>query len=358
MPTNTIDLSVRHARPEPPNFNVAVVTGARGFIGSRLVAVLREVCRVPVVAFDMEGWPETPDDDGLVKVMGDARSFDDIDGVLNEAEDFIDIVPGGKDPRLAVFHLAAHSSNSPAMSRESMDLNAGVPARIYREISDRFGSIARFVFASSFGVYGQNPAGSFVVEGHDCYLRPMTNYGRSKLLAEHAIEVEQYGLLPDRRPSAVSLRLSNVIGCGGVSKGGLPITGPSGGVVRSLIEAVAGRRPLHIVQPLGGVGASLSPVRDFVHVDDVVRAMVFAAGRQFDDHKAINICTVIGTPIERLPQLAGIDYVRDLEYAPKYDALYSRGDNTKARLELDWIPRVSVAEAVREIVEAARPEAG
>lgn len=366
MPKYVIDLYARHRRSTPLDFDVAVVTGARGFIGSRLVAVLREVFLTPVVAFDLEGWPEMPEDEHFVKIRGSARELDDIDGALNEAEDLLyyeaeDLLDHmklyfkKKNPRLAVFHLAAFSSNNPRLTREQMDLNARVPSRIYTELCDRFPEPS-FIFASSFGVYGQSAAGSYVTEGHHCYLRPMTDYGRSKLLAENAIETESFAFSPGTRASAYLLRLSNVIGCGGVSKGGFPLSGPSGGVVRALYEACRDKKPLRIPVPVGGLLAATSPCRDFVHVDDVVRAMILAAEKRSDTVTTLNICSGLATPIERLPELAGIDYVRDLPYNAASDALYSRGSYTKASNEIDWNPRVNLGEAIAEIVEAASRE--
>jgi UDP-glucose 4-epimerase len=113
---------------------------------------------------------------------------------------------------------------------------------------------AALTFVSSGGaVYGDVPDGP-IAEGHTC--RPISPYGVSKLRAEQAIgaAAERYGL------AARILRISNVYGPRQDASNGQ-------GVIAAFLRAAqSGDRV-----PVFGGGRA---IRDFVHVEDVARAVV------------------------------------------------------------------------------------
>lgn len=88
-------------------------------------------------------------------------------------------------------------------------------------------------------------------------------------------------------------------------------------------------------------------VRDFVHVDDVVGAVLAAAARGVDG--PLNICTGVGTSMRELAEL----FCREAGYAPRFELVgdapagvaYRVGD--PARLHEIYRPRVSIEEGVR-----------
>jgi UDP-glucose 4-epimerase len=114
---------------------------------------------------------------------------------------------------------------------------------------------AGLTFLSSGGaVYGDADDGEQAVEGHVC--RPRSHYGWAKLEGESAVRRhrERYG-----NPAMV-LRIGNAYGPGQTAANGQ-------GVVAALLQAALQGEPVNLV----GDGSSM---RDYVYLDDVVRAVL------------------------------------------------------------------------------------
>jgi UDP-glucose 4-epimerase len=90
--------------------------------------------------------------------------------------------------------------------------------------------------------------------------------------------------------------------------------------------------------------------RDFVHVADVVEANLAASQR--GGAGAFNIGCGQETSVLELARLLGLE----VEYAPARDGEVQRSclDPSLARRELDWMPRVSLAEGLRSTLEWVR----
>jgi len=199
-----------------------VVTGAGGFIGRRLCADLRRRGRVTAI----------------VRRAGESGPWDEC-VVADITRD--DIPAGPFDGADAVFHLAgrahtiAERADDTAMyTRVNVDGTRRIVA------AARAGGVSRLVFASSVKAMGEDgDTGG-----------PTSAYGISKREAERTVL--------DSGIAATVLRLSLVYGPG--------VGGNLGGMLRAIR---AGRFP-----PPPRVGNR----RSMVHVDDVVRVAVAAAG--------------------------------------------------------------------------------
>ncbi|MDN3357864.1 NAD-dependent epimerase/dehydratase family protein [Actinomadura sp. DC4] len=212
-----------------------LVTGGSGFIGSRLVRALL--------------------DEGATVTVADHREFPD-PRVRTVAGDLTD--PTVRDAAVTgetevIVHLAAVTSVLRSMDdpvgthRMNVEVTAGL-----LELARRHGT-GRFLLASTNAVTGDVDARPI---GEDVPLRPLTPYGSTKAAAEMLLSgySASYGL------TGAALRFANVYGPGMAHKDSF---------VPRLMRAAAEGRGVQIY----GDGTQL---RDYVHVDDVVQAILLA----------------------------------------------------------------------------------
>jgi ADP-L-glycero-D-manno-heptose 6-epimerase len=219
---------------EPPK-NRVVVTGAAGFIGTRLVHRLADQA---VLAVDVRE-PENSTLDGGVEFRLGAVAEP---GVLD------DIRAWTPD---TIVHLAS-VTDSTIWDRDYMlDRNVGDFDRLI-ELAERLG--ARVVFASSAAVYGNGPVPMRETQEPS----PHNPYALSKLMMEQRAEqARQRGL------SLLALRFFNVYGPGEAHKQ------RSASMVFQIHRALTQGEAVRVFR-------DGNQRRDFIHVDDVVDGIVRA----------------------------------------------------------------------------------
>ena len=216
----------------------AIVTGGAGFIGSHVVdALLARGDEVTVVDDLSTGRREYLDPRARL-VEHDIREPFDIDADV-------------------VFHLAAQADVGTSVERPIFDAEVNVLGTL-NVLEAARGTGAAVVFTSTGGaIYGdvERPA------TEDAPLRPVSPYGMAKLAAEGYVAgwSRTHGL------ETAVLRLANVYGP-------RQSAALEGGVVAIFLERMADGRETTIF----GDGEQS---RDFVYVEDVVRALLAAAGR-------------------------------------------------------------------------------
>lgn len=231
---------------EPGSFpNTALVTGGAGFIGSTLVdELISRGCRVVVV-------------DDLSRGRRDQVSpmaiFEHLD-ITSSA--FVDCVARHRPD--VIFHQAAQIDVRRSMREPLLDTTINVVGTVNVLEAAVRAEVGRVVLASSGGaVYGDG-APLPTPESTSCH--PDSVYGAAKRCTEIYGELywRQHGLV------VVSLRYANVYG---------PRQDPHGeaGVVAIFSERLLRGEPTVI---FGDGGQT----RDYVFVDDVVRANILAAG--------------------------------------------------------------------------------
>ena len=285
----------------------AVVTGGAGFIGSHLVdALVARGDEVTVVDDLSTGRREHVNDAATLLVHDVREPF--------EAEADV------------VFHLAAQADVGTSMERPEFDAAVNVVGTVNVLEAARTAG-AHLVFTSTGGaIYGEveGPA------GEDAERRPVSAYGIAKLAAEAYLDgwnrIHGFG--------HVVLRLANVYGPRQSAE-------LEGGVVSIFMERLA-RGEETIVFGDG------EQTRDFVHVADVVAALLAgaeAAGGTF------NIGTGIETNVNELHRLCaqtlGVEAEPQRLAARRGDARRSVLDVTRAGRELGWRPQVPLAEGLR-----------
>jgi UDP-glucose 4-epimerase len=279
-----------------------LVTGGAGFIGSNIAAALTDDNDVRVLD-DLSGGRRENVPDGADLLVGDIRDDDALDAAMEGVD--------------LVFHEAAvvsvaRSTEAPLeTTRTNVDATVRVLERARRED-------ARVVFASSAAVYGP-PEYVPVDESHP--KEPTSPYGISKLAGDQYVRL--YASLYD--VPTVALRYFNAYGPGQPD-------GDYSGVIGTFVDQATAGEPITV----HGDGEQ---TRDFVHVDDVVRANLRAATTEHVG-EAFNVGTgdsvTIAMLATRIQELAGSDSpIRTVDPRPG-DIRHSCADTTDARDQLGF----------------------
>jgi UDP-glucose 4-epimerase len=293
-----------------------LVTGGAGFVGSHLAASLTDAAEVCVL--DDLSNSDADDVPAHAKLIeGDVRNR----ATVREAMDGVDVV----------FHEAAMVS-VPASVEAPMDCH-GVNGTATLQLLDvARQNDSRVVLASSAAIYG-HPESVPVTETDP--KRPTSPYGVEKLSNDEYARVyaEQYGL------ETVALRYFNIYGP--------RQTGQYSGVISVFLDQARAGDPITVE----GEG---DQTRDFVHVDDVVRANRLAATRG-EPGEAYNVGTGASVTIRELAatvrDVTGADVpIEHVDPRPN-DIQRSRADVSKAQRELGFEPTVSLRDGLARTVE-------
>ena len=257
-----------------------LVTGAAGFIGSRLVEGLNRIGIDDIVAVDN---------------LAHADKFRNL--VRCEIADYVDQaeLPSALESLSgaieAVFHQGACSDTMESDGRYMMENNYRYSARLLEWCQEEQ---VPFIYASSASVYGAGPEFS---EERRCE-RPLNVYGYSKFLFDQYVR----RMLPEATAQVAGLRYFNVYGPNEQHKGRMASV-----AFHAFNQfAAEGRVKLFVGSAGYGNGEQL---RDFVHVEDVVAVNlwllssgtsgIFNCGtgraQTFNDVAAAVINTVRGT---------------------------------------------------------------
>jgi UDP-glucose 4-epimerase len=292
-----------------------LVTGGAGFIGSHLASALAADNHVRVLDDFSTGRRENLPEDVTV-IEGDIRDKETVETAMDDVD--------------VVFHEAAMVSVPESIEQPvgCHELNGTATVDVF-DCARR--QDARVVFASSAAVYG-TPGEVPISE--DAPTDPNSPYGFEKHLGEQYAQfyTEQYGL------PTVPLRYFNVYGPRGLD-------GEYAGVIGTFVRQAQAGEPLTVE----GDGEQ---TRDFVHVDDVVRANLFAAttdavGRPFNvgTGRSITIkelaetvrnIAAINIPIKHVP-----GRVNDIEH--------SKADISRAHKLLGYEPTVSLRDGLERL---------
>ncbi|MDE2173415.1 MAG: SDR family NAD(P)-dependent oxidoreductase [Patescibacteria group bacterium] len=292
---------------------IAIVTGGAGFIGSHLAKTLLE-----------RGY-EVRVIDSLIagKHAGVPAQADFFETDIRDAGALPAIFSGAE----TVFHLAAlpRVEYSIQFPKETHETN--VTGTVNVLAAAREAGVARIIFASSSAIYGDQDRVPF---REDAAPDPLSPYALHKYIGEKYLVLfsKLYGL------RTASLRFFNVYGPG------IDPEGPYALVIGKFLKLTREGMPLTIT----GDGKQ---TRDFVHVRDVVRALIAAAEKDaIGKGEVINIGTGRGTSINELADFFG----GEREYLPsRIEPRSSCADISKAKNILGWEPDVRLADGIAEL---------
>ena len=309
----------------------AVVTGAGGFLGSRVVAeLLRRGAQVQALVRYQSNYSAGNLDVKHERVeitRVDVRDADSLVGQLDSAD--------------IVLHLAAnvsvpHSFDSP---QSHVSTNLAGTLNVLEEC--RRAAVGRVVFVSSSEVYGTAQTRK-ITESHP--LVAQSPYAASKIAAEKLCESywHAYGV-----PIVVA-RPFNLYG---------PQQSMRAVIPSIVAQALAGRT-LHL--------GRTDTIRDFNYVDDTSRALIDLGLAGGVDGQVFNIGTGRGVSIREVIDLVGdlldtrLDVQSDSAYIRPNTSEVERlcGDSTKLlRTIPDW-RRTSFEEGIARVVQGMRAHAG
>ncbi len=302
-----------------------LLTGGAGFIGSHVADQLVAAGTGVTVLDDLSSGRREQVPDGAEFVLGDIR-----------APAARSLVASGRFDTLV--HLAAQVDVRVSVDRPGFDADVNVAGLLNLLAGASAGGIRRVVFASSGGVvYG---AAERFPTPETAAKAPSSPYGVSKLASEHYLRV--LGALEGYEVAA--LRFANVFG---------PRQDPTGeaGVVAIFLGRLLAGKPLTVF----GDGRQ---TRDFVHVEDVARAVVLATTAPLEspgepDDIAVNIGTGVETSV--LDLVAALEEATGCRAEVRFEAerpgelRRNALDVTRAAAVLGWQPGRTLGQGLTDL---------
>jgi UDP-glucose 4-epimerase len=296
----------------------ALVTGGAGFIGRHLVRELL-LKGFDVQALDMVPRPKDfPTYNRLLYHRAD----------LNSNNSRLRGKPG-----TIIVHLAANTSLQESIQRPLLTVRANIEATCRMLDLARKVDSNRFLFASTAAIYGDRRSSCRETDTP----APASPYASSKLASEYYCKVYSslYGI-----PTVV-LRYFNVYGPGQSNR-------YAGVITRFVKKALLGKPPV-----IFGDGRQ---TRDFVFIDDVIRATVTSLTQSVPGGTILNIGTGRPTSIVSLARqvlhLFNLRTLRPIHAPPRVgEVKQSQANISAARTTIRFRPRYRLTEGLPPTIE-------
>ncbi|MBL7070819.1 MAG: GDP-mannose 4,6-dehydratase [Candidatus Omnitrophica bacterium] len=306
-----------------------LITGGCGFIGTNLIArLLKEKDRLFIRVLDNLS-------------VGTEKAFEDVCSA-DPAPDAELIIGDIRDIKACIrccegidtlVHLAADTGVAPSVENPRVDMEVNVIGTVNLLEAMRERGVERFIFASSGAPLGE--AKLPICE--ESAPKPVSPYGASKLAGEGYCSAyyRTYGI------KTFTLRFSNVYG---------PRSFHKQSVVARFIRSALEGKAIEVY----GDG---NQTRDFIHVDDLVQAIVLAAGAEAGG-EVFQIATSrettiseIASRIEKIIE-AKVGMTTDIAYtgSRRGDVRRNFSDISKAKKILGFAPCVDLAEGLERTV--------
>jgi nucleoside-diphosphate-sugar epimerase len=289
-----------------------LVTGGAGFIGSHLCeALLARGYTVRVLDSLIYGKREW---------VPQACEF--IEGDIRDAAACNRAAAGTE----GVLHCAAMSRSGPSQDQIDVCTQSNITGTQNMLLAARDAGVKRFVYSGSSTYYGSRPPPHREDDPPDL----LNIYGLTKLVGE------QYCMMFDKDFGlpCVALRYFNVYGPR------QPQTGAYALVLGIFLRRARERKMLEI----HGDG---SQRRDFVHVRDVVSANLKALESNLR-REVFNVGSGTSLSVKELANMISPNQVHT--EGRKGDSLATLADISKIKVALDWTPKISFAEGIKELL--------
>jgi UDP-glucose 4-epimerase len=234
-----------------------------------------------------------------------------------------------------IYHLAAQVVVGYSMENPLVDFETNAKGTLCVLEKARKDD-AKVVFASSAAVYG-NPTVFPTPEEYGFH--PFSCYGLSKVVGEEYCQMyrEQYGL------DIVITRFANVYGL------------RCHGVIHDFLDKIANDPNKLVI-----IGTGMQ-TRDFVHISDVVNALATVGSEDRVNGQVYNLGIGKTTSIIELAKLIlTILNLQDKTVVTTTGASWQGDvtkiwfDNSKARKELNWTPKVTLEDSIKEVIAARK----
>lgn len=314
-----------------------LITGGAGMIGSNLVkGLVKDGNKVVVVDNLWRGKLEYLNDEGNKPVINLQKDFFNID--LAKEEIPVEIL----EKVDYVYHLADIVAgidyvfkNQSCIFRQNLLINSNVINSV-RQIKNKLKGFIYVGTACSFPLTRQNSLDVIPLKEEELYpAMPESSYGWSKLMGQYETELLES---EDGIPVSI-LMFHNVYGS------------PCDFDVRSQVIPALIRKAINYPKEGFNVWGSGKQGRAFVHVDDVVDALILTKEKGLG--KGViqigpNVCTSIREIAETIVRISN----KNIEI--KYDLTKPEGDKarsadfTKAKNILGWYPQVSLEQGLQK----------
>ncbi|MDR5804190.1 MULTISPECIES: NAD-dependent epimerase/dehydratase family protein [unclassified Caballeronia] len=294
-----------------------LVLGGNGFLGRHLV---RALCMrgADVRVFD-RGLQQHASGN-IVYCQGDLASGQGLD----EALEGVDVV----------YHLISTTIPSTSNANPAFDVESNLLGTLGLLDKMKAAGVRKIVFTSSGGTVYGNPRQVPVPE--DAPLEPISSYGIVK------VAIEQYLRLHAtlHQFDAAVLRLSNPYGLGETRIG-------VHGVIPTFFTKTLAREPIEV----WGDG---TVVRDYLHVDDAVKALVLAS--EWPGFRLYNVGSGAGHSLldilNTIKNVSGMD--PDVVFHPprSFDVKATYLDITRITSETSWRPTIDLEQGCRMFWES------
>jgi GDP-4-dehydro-6-deoxy-D-mannose reductase len=315
----------------------ALVTGAGGFVGQWLCRELLsdgwDVHGATLTGAPASGSLDDWQRDAVYWHDADLRDRVEVETVLDEAR-----------PE-AVFHLAgvAHVPSAGTDPATAWSTNVMIAVNLLDAIGVRRGSGTMdpaIVIAGSAAQYGAHPPASMPLPEGAAQI-PMTVYGATKA----AQEIAALAAWRSAGVRVVAARAFNHSGPGQGTAFLLPA------LVERVVEARQSKASFIRV-------GNTTPVRDFLHVQDVARAYIYLALRGRPG-EAYNIASGVGTSVAQLAEIV-IDQLNvtlrlepDTDLTRPNDVPALIGDPTKLSTDTSWTSHHTLDTMIGDLIDAA-----
>ncbi len=295
-----------------------VITGGSGFIGTHLCH------RMSNDAFgylNIDLVPPRMPESEAAYVKGNIKNLKFVLGATRGAE--------------MIYHLAAQTSVQKSIKNPTLDFYSNAAGTLNLLEAARKNDIPKLVYASSAAIYGV-PQYSPVDEAHP--KNPLAPYGNTKLIGDSFCEMyyKVYGI------KTVRLRFFNVFGVGQDPKSSY-----SGVITKFAARINDNKNPV-----IFGDG---SQTRDFVHVSDVVEAIVQSSKSPAAIGKAYNIGTGIETNLKGLAQtMIGLSGKKlDIDFKPGQagDIPKSVAKIDAAKADFGFVPKTTLKMGLERLID-------
>ena len=297
-----------------------LVTGGAGYIGGHMVLALLDAGERAVVLDDLSTgfrWEVPP---GVAFVDGDFGDQALVERLLREHE--VD----------SIAHFAARIVVPESIADPlGYYLNNTAKARTLIEAAVACG-VDKFIFSSTAAVYGE-PANAAVTE--DEPLRPVSPYGRSKLMVEWMLE--DAARAHDLR--YVALRYFNVAGADPQGRHGQSALN-STHLIKRAVQTALGRHKRMEVFGTDYATRDGTCIRDYIQVTDLIDAHMLALKHLREGGSSLVCNCGYGRGVSVLEVIEAVKAVSGLDFEVR---LSPRRDGDPARL-------IAVARRVREVL--------
>jgi nucleoside-diphosphate-sugar epimerase len=298
-----------------------LVTGGAGFVGSNLCTALSSKGHHVIAIDDLSNSRSAPNLSNFEFLKSDISSATWMNDL---SEHHID----------TVFHLAAQSSNATSFRNPKDDLQRNqVATQNVIEFCQRRG-IRRLIFTSSMSVYGETSQFPTPVTERT---RPATYYAIHKDASEKYISLQN-------ELNWTIFRLYTTYGFG------QNLENLEQGLVKIFLGFILREEKIT-------VHGSLDRVRDIIHVDDVVSALVLALENEKSYGKTYNLGTghtmTVRQILEELLRLTGKSLTYPIEVCDgdRGDPSGTHADVSQTITDLEWTPHISPQAGLKRTVE-------